>query len=119
MGKYEKYYAIDGNVWPLKGLYLQQKETKTIFATVGLSLIPVPTVEMYTENRFDINRIELGIILDLTFTKKNILEIGQWISSQPIIPWDNITFLGEGHTINLTPFSTFKLIITSKLNCFT
>lgn len=95
-GKQDKYFAIHGNVWPPKGLYLKKGESKTIFATVGLSLIPMPTVEMYTENRFESNRIELGIILGSVFSDKEIQEMAEWISGQSSIPWENITFLGEG-----------------------
>lgn len=118
-GKHDKYYAIDSNEWPPKGLYLRRGESKTIFATVGLSLIPMPTVEMYTENRFELNRIELGIILDSVFSDQEIQEIANWISGQSSIPWDNITFLGEGHTINFKPFNskTFNsVLLTNRLD---
>ncbi|QXP59453.1 suppressor of fused domain protein [Olleya sp. HaHaR_3_96] len=118
-GKQDKYYAIDGNEWPPKGLYLRQGTSKTVFATVGLSLLPMPAVEMYTDNRFETNRIELGIILDSTFTDKDIQEMGEWISGQSSLPWDNITFLGEGHTLNFNPFNSTKfdyVILTNKLN---
>ncbi|WP_282135657.1 suppressor of fused domain protein [Seonamhaeicola maritimus] len=107
-GNHDKYYAIDGNKWPPKGLYLRIGESKTIFATVGLSLVTMPMVEMYSENRFDSNRIELGIILDSVFSQKDIQQIAEWISGQSAIPWDNITFLGEGHTINFKPFNSTK-----------
>jgi hypothetical protein len=118
-GNHDKYYAIDGNEWPPKGLYLRKGESKTIFATVGLSLVPMPVVEMYSENRFESNRIELGIILDSVFSEKDIQEIAEWISGQSSIPWDNITFLGEGHTINFKPFNSTKfnsVVLTSRLD---
>ena len=118
-GKHDKYYAIDGNAWPPKGLYVRRGESKSIFATVGLSLIPMPTVEMYTENRFELNRIELGIILDSVFSDKEIQEMAEWISGQSSIPWDNITFLGEGHTINFKPFNSkvfSYVLLTNRLN---
>jgi hypothetical protein len=53
-----------------------------VFATVGLSLVPMPAVEMYTENRFDLNRIELGIILNTPFTEKDIQQMAEWIRGQ-------------------------------------
>jgi hypothetical protein len=118
-GNHDKYYAIDGNEWPPKGLYLRKGESKTIFATVGLSLVPMPVVEMYSENRFESNRIELGIILDSVFSEKDIQEIAEWISGQSSIPWDNITFLGEGHTINFKPFNSTKfnsVVLTNRLD---
>ena len=109
-GKHDKYFAIDGKEWPPKGLYLRTSESKTIFSTVGLSLLPMPLVELYSENRFESNRIELGIILDSVFSEKDVQQMVEWISGQSSIPWDNITFLGEGHTIN------FKLLNSKKLN---
>jgi hypothetical protein len=118
-GKHDKYYAIDGNEWPPKGLYLRRGESKTVFATIGLSLIPMPAIEMYTENRLYLNRIELGIILDSTFKDKDIQQMAEWISGQSAIPWDNVTFLGEGHTINFKPFNSSKfnfVILTNRLD---
>ncbi len=117
-GKNDKYYAIDGNEWPPKGLYLRKGQSKTIFATVGISLIPMPVIEMYTENRFESNRIEFGIILDSVFNEKEIQQMAEWISGQSTIPWSNITFLGEGHTINFDFRSTKfnSVILTNKLD---
>ena len=118
-GKGDKYYAIDGNEWPPKGLFRRKGESKTVFATVGLSLLPMPVVEMHTENRFDMNRIELGIMVDSTFSENDIQQIAEWISGQAGIPWNNITFLGEGHTINFKPFNSKKfnsVVLTNRLD---
>lgn len=118
-GESDNYYAIDGEKWPPKGLYLRKGDLKTIFATVGVSLRPMPMVEMYAEDRLKSNRIELGLILDSQFDNDSIQEMAEWISGQAQIPWDQITFLGEGHTINFNPFSTTmfdSVILTSKLN---
>lgn len=118
-GNCDKYYAIDGNEWPPKGLYLKKGESKTVFATVGVSLLPMPIIEIYSENRFESNRIELGIILDSVFSEKEIQHMAEWISGQSAIPWDNITFLGEGHTINFQPFNSTKfnsVVLTNKLD---
>ncbi|OWW25696.1 hypothetical protein B4Q04_08820 [Zobellia sp. OII3] len=118
-GKHDKYYAIDGNEWPPKGLYLRAGESKTVFATVGLSLVPMPLVEMYFEDRFESNRIELGIILNSVFSDDELQEMARWISAQSSIPWDHITFLGEGHTINFMRFnsSIFNFVwLTNRLD---
>ena len=45
--------------------------------------------------------------------------MAEWISGQSSIPWDNITFLGEGHTINFKPFNSTKfnsVVLTNKLD---
>lgn len=117
-GAHDKYYAIDGNKWPPRGLYLRQGTSKTVFATVGLSLIPMPMVEMHSENRFESNRIELGILLDASLSEKAIQQIAEWISWQVTIPWKNITFLGEDHSIGFPQIDNSKLnsvILTNKI----
>lgn len=118
-GKSDRYFTIDNNEWPPKGLYLQDGANKTIFATVAVSLRPQPAVEMYTENRNDINRIELGLILNSDLSEQQINEIASWISGQASLPWNNITFLGEGHTINFEIFKSSKMdsvVLTNKLD---
>ncbi|MBL6449376.1 suppressor of fused domain protein [Fulvivirga sp. 29W222] len=118
LGKNDKYYAIDGNQWPPKGLYLRNGASKTVFATVGLSLIPMPSVEIYVDDRLEYNRIELGIILDSQLQEDDLQSIAEWISGQSSLPWDNITFLGEGHTINFQPLNSKKfnsVLLTNKL----
>lgn len=118
-GTHDKYYAIDGNNWPPKGLYLRQGESQVVFATVGLSIIPMPVIEMYVEDRYKKNRIELGLILDSVFSEKVIQQLAEWISGQSTIPWHNVTFLGEGHTIDFPTINSTKfnsVILTNKLD---
>ncbi|NMM47804.1 suppressor of fused domain protein [Marinigracilibium pacificum] len=117
-GKLDKYYAIDGEEWPPRGLYLRTGESKTIFATVGLSLLPMPIVEMYVDDRLQSNRIELGMMLNSSLSEDEIQGIANWFSSNAPIPWANITFLGEGHTIRFPKSDNSKLtsvILTNQL----
>jgi len=109
LGTSEKYYAIDGNEWPPRGLFLKSGESKDVFVTVGLSLLPMPVVEMYSENPDEINRIELGFILNTGLPQSTLNTIGSWISGQAAIPWKNISWLGIGHTI------TFKILENTKI----
>lgn len=118
LGKSDKYYAIDGNQWPPKGLFLRNGASKTVFATVGLSLIPMPSIEMYVDDRLEHNRIELGIMLNSTLKEDDLQGIAEWISGQASMPWDNITFFGEGHTINFKGLNSGKfnsVLLTNKL----
>jgi len=109
LGTSEKYYAIDGNEWPPRGLFLKTGESKDVFVTVGLSLLPMPVVEMYSENPNEINRIELGLILDAGLPQANLNTIGSWISGQAAIPWSNVSWLGNGHTITFNVFENTKM----------
>lgn len=118
-GKSDRYFAIDREEWPPKGVYLQVGERRIVFATVAVSLRPQPAAEMYVDNRNNVNRIELGLIVNTGLAEERIKEIASWISGQTNIPWDNITFLGEGHTINFDAFQSPTLhavLLTSKLD---
>ena len=118
-GNSEKYFAIDGEEGPPRGLFIVDSKEKTIFATVGLSLFPMPQVEIYTENRLELNRLELGLMLDSKHCKSNIQSIAEWFSGICSIPWGNITFLGEGHTILFDAFNhpKFKsVLLTQKVS---
>ncbi|ANQ49887.1 suppressor of fused domain protein [Flammeovirga sp. MY04] len=118
-GKQDTYYAIDGGKWPPKGMYLRKGTSKNVFATVGVSLVPMPSVEMYFEKSHEVDRIELGLILNSTISESDVQETANYISGQSSLPWNNITFLGEGHTINFKPIqnSIFNaVILTNKLD---
>ncbi|MEO8535760.1 MAG: hypothetical protein ABI441_18535, partial [Flavobacterium sp.] len=109
-GKSEKYFAIDNAEWPPKGLYVNQGAEKVVFATVGVSLRPQPKIEMYFENASDVNRIELGVILKSASNNDQVNKIGSSISGITAIPWDFVTFLAEGHTVE------FQTDISEKFN---
>jgi len=99
-GECSQYFAIDGDEFPPKGLYLRNGKKTSIFATVGLSLLPLPRIEMHFENHELHNLIELGLMINSTFTVPQLQEISEQISGISAIPHDNITFLAEGHTVN-------------------
>ena len=99
-GSHVKYYAIDGGFFPPKALVKFEVKGITYLFTVGVSLISQPMVEMYTETPETKRRIEIALAIETkTFTKneKNIL---QYISAQTTIPWQNLSWLGHGHTIS-------------------
>ncbi|MEO1450019.1 MAG: suppressor of fused domain protein [Bacteroidota bacterium] len=118
-GPSDTYFAIDGGEWPPRGLYVRTGEARTVLATVGLSLHPMPMIEMYTEDRFKYHRIELGLILNEQLPSEQIEKLASWISGQATIPWSNITFLGEGHTLYFPTLgsSHFKaVLLTNRLD---
>lgn len=109
-GKSEKYFGIDNAEWPPKGLYVNQGAEKVVFATVAVSLRPQPKIEMYFENTGDVNRIELGVILQSALNNDQVNKIGSSISGMTAIPWDFVTFLAEGHTVE------FQTGVSEKFN---
>jgi hypothetical protein len=120
-GPSDKYYAIDGENWPPKGLYLKRGEVKTILLTVAVSLRPQPQVEMYFENREEVNRIELGLMFNTALDQVQLDKIASSVSGVASIPWDNITFLAEGHTVNFDGFESKGFnaaILTQEVKAF-
>ncbi|MBL0736385.1 suppressor of fused domain protein [Flavobacterium sp. GN10] len=120
-GKSEKYFAIDGPEGPPKGLYVLEGNEKTVFATVAVSLRPQPKVEMYYEDPDEVNRIELGAILKSGLTNEQVNDVAGLISGITTTPWDYITFLAEGHTVEFqtTISEKFKYaVLTNKLKVF-
>ena len=109
LGNSDQYFAIDGNEWPPRGLFLKKGEVKDVFVTVGLSLLPMPGVEMYSEHPNEINRIELGLLLNSGLPQAELNLIGSWISGQASIPWKRISWFGNGHTITFNILSNTKM----------
>ncbi|MFB9077874.1 suppressor of fused domain protein [Flavobacterium procerum] len=117
-GESEKYYAIDNSEWPPKGLYVHEGQEKIVFATVAVSLRSQPKIEMYYENPEKVNRIELGIILKSRLTNDQINNVASLISGFTAIPWDYVTFLAEGHTVEFQTIVSEKYkyaVLTNKL----
>jgi hypothetical protein len=92
------YFAIDGSKFPPRGLVEFKSDAGTILATVGLSLLPQPMVEMNTQTPTDLRRIELAIALPAAATQLQIDTAKQNISRLAAYPWSQFTWLGAGHT---------------------
>lgn len=104
-GKHEKYYAIDGNEFPPKALVQGRKDGVIYGITLGVSMIPMPKVEMYYQEEYkDYRRIELGFACAERH-EPLVKHIYSTISSLAAYPWENLTFFGHGHTV---PFGNIK-----------
>lgn len=98
-GKYEIYYAIDGEEFPPKALIQGTKEGVIYGITAGVSLIPMPDVEMwYGDDYREYRRIELGFAA--TAAHEELCKyMYSFLSSLSAYPWRENTFLGHGHTV--------------------
>ena len=104
-GNYEKYYAIDGNSFPPKALLVGRKNNVLYAITAGVSIIPMPNVEIeYHEQYGDYRRIELGFACTEKHKELMKMMLGV-VSGLSNMPWEALTYLGHGHTV---PFSNIK-----------
>jgi hypothetical protein len=100
-GPNAQYYAIDGGDWPPKALARFKKDNIDIFITLGVSIRPMPYVSSLYEQPEGFRRIELAIAVDSNeYSEDEIIEMAISLSGFVNIPWKNISWLGEGHTID-------------------
>lgn len=104
-GKEEKYYGIDGGKFPPKALVQGRKDNIIYGITLGVSMIPMPKVEMtYQDEYKDYRRIELGFACNDRH-EALIKSFYSTMSGLSAYPWSELTFFGHGHTI---PFNNIK-----------
>jgi len=100
-GPHSKYFQIDGQTWPPRGLVVFEHDDKVIFVTIGVSILAQPRVELFLKDPSLYRRFELGIALSKEIADQVSLEtIGEYISQRVCIPWDQLCWLGEGHTVD-------------------
>jgi hypothetical protein len=100
LGEYTKYFAIDGGNWPPKAMLRYDRSDAVIFTTVGISLRPMPRVEMNVKDPTQVQRVELAMAIDPRLADALALQqLGQYISGQSSLPWRQYTFFDEGHTL--------------------
>jgi hypothetical protein len=100
LGQHAKYYAIDGGNWPPRALLRFDLPQTRILVTVGMSLLPMPNVEMYADEPSEFRRVELGAVFDRRVPESDVARFGSYISGRVGFPWNAWTWLGDGHTIN-------------------
>ena len=99
----EKYFAIDGGDFPLRGLVHYQTDGPNrgldILATVGMSVCPQPAVEMFVDQPAQFRRIELALLMNRTGDPSVLKDVMQQISGLSGYPWQHFTWLRSGHTV--------------------
>ncbi|WP_371378741.1 suppressor of fused domain protein [Sporomusa aerivorans] len=108
LGSIEKYYAIDGGKWPPKAMVKVVRENITYIVTLGVSLLPQPKVEQYADQPELLRRFEFAFAIESEWLSKNERQMLRYISSQTSLPWSNLIFLADGHTIPCKEVSTIK-----------
>ena len=96
LGKETRYFVIDQNEWPPKALVMATREVTTL-VTIGVSLRAQPAVEMAVEDPSKMRRFELAFAMQNDLVDPMLM--AQYISAQTNLPWHELTWLGDGHTI--------------------
>lgn len=99
LGQHSNYYAIDGGEWPPKAALRIPRPEGTVFVTAGVSLVPQPTVELYSDDWKALRRIELAAMLPSSWPDDAVKTFGKYLSAQSRLPWNVYAWLGAGHTI--------------------
>ena len=99
-GEVEKYFAIDGGQFPPRGLARFRTPEHIVLITVAMSLCPMPNVELHVDQPRWHRRIELGLKLPLATSEESLDKIQRRLSSLAAFPWNRLSWLGQGHTID-------------------
>lgn len=110
-GVYEKYYAIDGGEFPPKALVRGSKDGVVYGITAGVSLIPMPNVEMvYGDGFREYRRMELGFAV--TAENEGLCNSAfSFMSGLSAFPWREDTFLAHGHTVPINFIKGFEAVL--------
>lgn len=103
LGTHEKYFSIDGQKWPPKGLAFFQQSFWQALVTVGVSLRPQPNVELASDSPNQFSRFELGLLGAPVGSERLIQALGGWLSGMSNYPWHHQTWVAHGHTSSLPP----------------
>lgn len=115
-GKCVNSYKIE-TYKPLLGRVLRFEQGDTTYLlTFSTSLVMQPTVELYSDSPEDFRRVEFGLAIKTNELNKSTEQILNFFSMIIMMPWDNISWIGHGHTTecfkvfssnNLFPYGVF------------
>lgn len=97
-----RYFSIDGQKFPPRGMGVFRSETATTLATVGMSLIPLPNIEMSVEDSWMKRRIELALRVPhrdgVPVEEEEVLKLAGQLAGLASAPWKRWTWYGQQHT---------------------
>src|SRR6185436_1514465 len=91
LGPHSKYYAIDGGDWPPRAMLRFDLANCFVLATVGMSLLPMPAVEMSAGDPSPLRRIELAAAFDVNIPEGEVSQFASYLSAQVRLPWNHWT----------------------------
>ncbi len=115
-GPHEKYFAIDGGKFPSRALVTGRQDGVRYAFTLGNAALCQPVVEQYhQEDAGDYRRMELAFAAREDFPEEDWMKVLGLFPGISGYPWQEITWLGHGHTLLLPPerlpgFAAFLLL---------
>ena len=104
LGKHTRYWGIDGGEWPPKAVASFETESAVVLLTLGVSIRPMPKVELAFEDPQPHRRIELGFAFERNMVDDGMIrDAVAYMSGQSNLPWHFYTWLGVGHTVQCEP----------------
>ena len=100
-GESLKYYAIDQGKWPPMAISQHYHQGCWYFLTLGMGIRPMPWVDfIYKDLAPQYRRTELAMAIDAeVMTEDNAVQMASALAGFAHLPWDRISWLGEGHTL--------------------
>lgn len=103
-GKHKQYWGIDGGKWPPRAVASFETDAALVLLTLGVSIRPMPKVELAFEDPQPHRRIELGFAFDRAIANDEMIhDAVSYMSGQSSLPWQFYTWLGVGHTVQCEP----------------
>ncbi|MCA9795522.1 MAG: suppressor of fused domain protein, partial [Candidatus Eremiobacteraeota bacterium] len=111
LGTQVSYHSMDGGGWPPMGVVqLTNPQGVTVLATVGMSVRPMPGVEMALEDPAGQRRVELAIGL----RAGQVEPVLRYLSGLARYPWGLMTWFGQGHTVPCDALPGKTAVLLSK-----
>lgn len=103
-GESVRYYAIDQGNWPPMALSQHFHKGSWYFLTLGMSIRPMPWIDfLYQDRASQHRRTELAMAIDAdVMTEENAVQMASALASFAPFPWQQLSWLGEGHTLTST-----------------
>lgn len=98
-------WEVPSDHFPLLKILHFATDRHDVLITAGMSICPQPAVEMFVENPMESRRIEIALLLQRTDPLSSTpppMEIVNQLMGLALYPWQNFTWLGQGHTCNLS-----------------
>ena len=94
----EKYYAVQGDQFPPRGLLHHRTDHLEVIATAGMSVCPQPAVEMFVDDPANFRRIELALVLPRQKDLDSLKPVLEQLSGLSGYPWKELAWFRDGHT---------------------